>query len=248
MRFDMAKVIVERPRLGSRLPSKGKGYERRTRPLLWDQLPRHERMKERGGRRKFLNEHLAPLRRYLAGNVGRPWDKVFADVCRYLDRNSAVQDHVRDHLEDYVAINVLLHQGQLCHGDGYGIGQPLRSLFYVCPQSGILKKNRLARRWHFRPKPKLRIHFCDDGAGLVRKDGVWLIIEWQTIPKSVKAPGRRDPFAAQVSAWDVLQNANLDRDEAERIYGRPIHAVSVRRANKREIRTVVNSYPHTNVL
>ena len=51
-------------------------------------------------------------------------DKIFADVCRCLDRNSAVQDHVRDHLEDYVATRVILHGGQLCQGNGYRIGEP----------------------------------------------------------------------------------------------------------------------------
>src|SRR5438309_9686382 len=29
---------------------------------------------------KWLNENLAPLRRYLESNVGRPWSKVYAEI------------------------------------------------------------------------------------------------------------------------------------------------------------------------
>jgi len=67
----MAKVIVERPRHGSRLPTKGKGYDRRGARIAWDDQPRREGMKLRGGGGKSLNEHLGPLRRYLAGQPGR---------------------------------------------------------------------------------------------------------------------------------------------------------------------------------
>ena len=50
------------------------------------------------GHTKWLNEHLGPLRRYLDSQVGRPWDKVFSEICAHIDRSSAVQDHVRDHV------------------------------------------------------------------------------------------------------------------------------------------------------
>src|SRR4051794_34642498 len=73
MREDMAQVIIERPRRGSRLPTKGKGYDRRAARLGWDNAVKAEGIKVRGGRGKSLNENLAPLRRYLASQLGRPW-------------------------------------------------------------------------------------------------------------------------------------------------------------------------------
>jgi hypothetical protein len=208
--------------------------------MAWEDQPKREGMKVRGGRSKSLNEHLGPLRRYLAGQVGRPWDKAFADICRYLDRGSAVQDHVRDHLNDFVAVRVIVHNGQLCHGDGYGIGTPLRTPYYVCPRSGILKKNKSRRpKVFFRRLEKLRIYFVRGNEALIRHEGAWCWITWQEMPATT--PGRT--FALP---WDALLKRQLWREESMRIYGRPVHVVSVRRACKREIRQAVNSYPYPN--
>src|SRR4051812_39875839 len=107
MRADMAKVIVERPRVGSRARGKGKGYKRRLARIAPEDRPRREGMKHHGGNTKSLNEHLGPLGRYLEGQVGRPWNDVFAEICAHIDRNSAVQDHVRDHLGDFVTTDVV---------------------------------------------------------------------------------------------------------------------------------------------
>jgi hypothetical protein len=243
----MAKVIVERPRYGSRLPTKGKGYDRRAAGFDVEDQPKREGMKIRGRAGKSLNEHLAPLRRYLGKQVGRPWDKIFADVCRFLDRNSAVQDHVRDHLDDYVATCVIVHGGQLCHGNGYGVGRPLRSLFFVCPLTGILKKNPNYRRSYFGQLDNLTIRVLDQGAALVCKDGAWHLITTQTFLERVWIHGKGYDPAAPLQRWDALMNKNLYLEEAVRIYGYPMHAVAARRANKREVRQVVNTYPQTNV-
>ena len=93
MREDMARVIVQRPRIPDRDARKG-------RSLPLDQLPAQEGMRRPhvrfwGG--KQLNEDLAPLRRYLERErqVGRPWDKVYANIAKHLRADSTVQQHVR---------------------------------------------------------------------------------------------------------------------------------------------------------
>jgi len=99
MRADMSRVIVERPRRG--------GGDRRGRAVPFENLPQHEGMRrphQRSGGAKELNENLAPLRRYLERQVGRPWDKVYAEIAKHLRADNAVQQHVRDHLRDFVAI------------------------------------------------------------------------------------------------------------------------------------------------
>src|SRR4051812_32542010 len=104
MREDMAKVIVERPRGGWRLKSP-KGYRKRWRKFAAEEMPKKESIKRpwaSGG--KWLSEHLAPLRRFLWSQVGRPWDKVFSEICQHIRLDSAVQSHVRDHLKDFVEV------------------------------------------------------------------------------------------------------------------------------------------------
>lgn len=152
MRADMAKVIVERPRVGSRTGGKfrNKGRLREMQRLGLEGLPRCEgikRMWSNGG--KYLNEHLGPLRRYLDSQVGRPWDKVFAEICAHIKLNSAVQSHVRDHALQYVVRNVDLVDGRPWSrpGDPYG---PARRLlpgtWWVDPRSGLLRREPLRRR------------------------------------------------------------------------------------------------------
>ena len=134
MREDMSRVIVERPRLGGGRTRKG-----RARPL--EDLPKQEGMQRphmRSGDWKELNENLAPLRRYLERQVGRPWNKVYSEISRHLRVDNPVQQHVRDHLSDFVAIKPRRRPGAV-----YGKGQRDRlwyQLLYVDPKDGLLKR------------------------------------------------------------------------------------------------------------
>lgn len=76
----------------------------------WESQPAKQGMKYRWADTKSLNEKLAPLRRYLVRQVGRPWDKVYSEISANLKATNAVQQHVRDHLEDYVAMKLCFNK------------------------------------------------------------------------------------------------------------------------------------------
>lgn len=141
MRHDMYKVIVERPRIGA-----GNSRCRRT-PDDPEDSPRQEGLRRRHTRHKCLNENLRPLERYLASQVGRPWDKVYSEICAGIDRRNTVQQHIHEHLEDFVAIRVTSIDGVLYECNTYGSRVRLdgywASRFYVDPDSGMLRANRL---------------------------------------------------------------------------------------------------------
>ena len=113
MRKDMSKVIVERPRLGHSAAGKKPG---RTQALVDDD---GEPIRAKGAREpkrppvktKNFNETLNPLKRYLASNVGRPWNKVYSEISEHLKPTSTVQQHVRDHLDDFVATKTRMKGG-----------------------------------------------------------------------------------------------------------------------------------------
>jgi hypothetical protein len=138
MREDMSRVIVERPRLGGGRTRKG-----RARPL--EDLPKQEGMQRphmRSGDWKMLNENLAPLRRYLERQVGRPWDKIYSEIARHLRVDNAVQQHVRDHLSDFVAVRPRRRSGKAYIAGG-NIGRHDRLWYqplYVDPKDGLLKR------------------------------------------------------------------------------------------------------------
>ncbi|MBV8888168.1 MAG: hypothetical protein JO305_00710 [Alphaproteobacteria bacterium] len=140
MRSDMLRVIVERPRRG--------GINRRGRSPPIAALPLRESMHRpyyASGRRKEFNDNLAPLLRYLERQVGRPWDKIYGEIAVHSRGGGTMQQHLRNHLSDFVAVKPRLRNGwyfafgrqkqrfsRLWH-------QPL----YVDEKDGILKRTDL---------------------------------------------------------------------------------------------------------
>jgi hypothetical protein len=100
MRPDMPKILVERPRPQSRV-SRGRDGRKFRDQSDAPFLP----MKAGYRDPKSLNENLRPLARYLERQVGRPWDKVYSEVCAVIDGRSAVQRHILEHLHQYVAVH-----------------------------------------------------------------------------------------------------------------------------------------------
>jgi len=103
MRKDMFKIIVERPRRGGKW-----GKEGRKANLDPSEQPKTESMRKSHRDRKSLNENLKPLERYFISQVGRPWDKVYSEVCEHLSSGSTVKEHVKNHVKDLVRLNVTI--------------------------------------------------------------------------------------------------------------------------------------------
>ena len=116
-------------------------------------LPRAHRPQARGapGRNpKCLNENLAPLRRYLAKQAGRPWDQVFSEISGKIRLDNAVQKHVRDHVHDFVASTTRLKDGVIYVVDRSDRLVPLAEArwldLYVHPATGVLRRTDGAAR------------------------------------------------------------------------------------------------------
>ncbi len=149
MREDMFKVIVERPRWGRKYAAKSK--------LRYDKVPDRKRatgrrmVLEHRGYTKDLNENLAPLRRYLNKQVGRPWNKVYSEICVSLDTGSTVKQHVRDHLSDFILTRVgIARDGSFYATNHWGdptAPQRWWADLYVDPRDGLIKRTeKLCRK------------------------------------------------------------------------------------------------------
>lgn len=211
MREDMFKVIVTRPRIGSRYkPSAKSRADALARKRVTGKRLALET--ERLGTR-YLNEHLGPLKRYLHRQVGRRWDDVFSDICARLDTGSTVKMHVREHLDDYVIRRTWAVEG----GDVWGAPQwgPLRSvtlghaLFYVEPDTGVLRRvsdlrdrlglsnRRSERRYRaygypirYEAEPPAR--WLDANRCHAKLHGIWYALE--LLPKGVADDGTVKTF------------------------------------------------------
>ena len=238
MREDMAKVLVERPRIrGGYTPGPVKGYRKRLRRQLdsEDSPPPREGMKVRGGKTKHFNEHLSPLRRFLDSNVGRPWDKVYGEICSHVDRGNVVQKHILTHLFDYVVTKVILIDGQPCNGEaGRRYGEPLRESesyhqWYVCPKSGLLRRSRHVRRRKQSDEPRPRIVRIGPTEMCLERNGQWELLTVAPLPEEL----------AQKPRYDVVRKRLVypwSRCEAQGFYGAPVYATSRRPISKRELR------------
>ncbi|MGH8049434.1 MAG: hypothetical protein ACREPB_02105, partial [Arenimonas sp.] len=188
MREDMYKVIVERPRHGR--------YRKSEYPCPQDleESPSHEGLKKRHRYRKSLNENLNPLKRFLAKQVNRPWDKVFSELCQNIDRRNTVQQHIHQHIDDFVARELITIDGELCTMEYWG-PSPLsgrgQSKLYVDPDTGILRKNifrestRAEEKLNALAEEKKRNskrRALDKRHQLLQLSGLWYFVTVDTVP------------------------------------------------------------------
>lgn len=226
MRTDMFKVIVERPR-------RWKGSDDYARRLRRDfDGPPRLGMRAGYGYRD-LNENLNPLQRYLRSQVGRPWDKVYSEIASTIDRRNTVQQHVYQHLHQFVAIKVAWQDGRLIDlGAYYGIDKVGQEL-YVDPRTGLLRRNKGYRTWAQRSRERAREHeakvnarkrIVDDVTQLHLIDDEWYEIRFAPLPTGEER-------------FDVLRKkmtAELDHSHARaQGYGR-VYAATKRQLSHRE--------------
>ncbi|HET7716185.1 MAG TPA: hypothetical protein VFK86_11205 [Bauldia sp.] len=144
MRGDLAQVIIERPRRGGLERRKGRP------PRDADGLPAAEGMRrphvlKRTG--KSFNDLFGPIRRYLDKQVGRPWNKVYSEICAPLRAGRLIDDHLKRHIRELVAFDVVMDESgrprrRVAAGDYSGVFQP----YFVHPRTGILKRTSRPRR------------------------------------------------------------------------------------------------------
>jgi hypothetical protein len=217
MRADMYKVIVERPRRGG-------GVEFNSEARLFrnsEDTPYKIGIKKGHSRRKSLNENLNPLKRFLESQVGRPWDKVYSELSKGIDRRNTVQEHIYAHIEQFVAIKTQWQETEnkpnsnghcvIVKNKGWrGAWLTLREShteLYVHPNSGLLLKNPYYERWsaQSRRERKLKEKTIASQLHIISPRLEYRIIDeqWYEIIKEQFPNCEAD---SKVLRWDAVQN------------------------------------------
>jgi len=134
--------------------------------------------------RKEFGENLKPLARFLASNVGRPWDKVYSEIRDVCEPSGTVNAHIYQHLWDMVRKDVFIGEdGKIWERSNYTPERPLVapqgawwSGFYVHPVHGLLCKtpNREKRSRQYE-SAQHQEGVREDRVVIIRKTGqVWL--------------------------------------------------------------------------
>lgn len=214
MRPDMDKVIVERPRYGSRSRSRKKGYRKQLQKSDFAELPRNEPMLGRWrGLEKCFNEHLGPMRRFLRSQVGRPWNHVYRDLREHVRFDNVVQKHVLTHVWEFVHRHVDVIDGQIVVRPGTGWRRTLHTgEMYVCPKSGHLK---IIRSPSLNTDLPHRIQF-DPLVQYHRQDNAWWEVRLRELPDEPEG------------LWDAWLEQPVSADRCWAAFGGKYMAISKR--------------------
>jgi len=231
MRQDLAKVICEDARRGSRDYMGGrKGYvaELRFRVAAdrdrdhseLECLPGHESMRGRlsGNRRRF-SENLGALRGIVLRAVGHPWDDVYGELCRLVSpTGSNIERHVHQHLGDFLIMKTRMGSGgvEYCNSSG-ACWTPLgedrgrwrrRQPCYVHPLSRlVLRVPDPARR---EAPPARRSVLPGDGplSRYARLKGIWYELRLEPAAYRRVPTGTGDAWRLIVHDCAIVQLAN----------------------------------------
>ena len=185
MRSDMAKVVVEQPRYGSR--NRSLKTARKIRPVEvhedFDSGPVRAPARRWS---KELGEHLTPLWRFLRTNLGRPWDRVYSEIRSRLDGRSVTGKHVLDHLGWEVETDCFLVDGKPMR-QGWNGPAKIHG-FYVHPKTGLLLEAPRYRPPYLRPGRRWEVLFVEaaDGRLFQRIKEVWYRVAYGAHPQSGK--------------------------------------------------------------
>jgi hypothetical protein len=237
MKKDFAKIVTERPRAGGK--KYGTDHRQKEKHLDDDFSLKREPMSMGRGTKHFTDV-LGPIVKYLDKQVGRPWDKIYSEFCQNFSKNSVSQSHLLDHVKQFVETNVqyFLENKQKVPYDSEGrrlVSYSRYSHFYVCPETGLLKKVKRESFKYKKPEPQ---GFKEiDGKSYKEKDGIWYEVV-------LKDYSWKDASNKYFAAFDVLYNKlynevncyNRKKGYYEQPYGREAFCIQKRQLNKKEIK------------
>lgn len=243
----MYKVIVERPR-------KGKHPYAPAEKLRNDPDGPSFLGMRAGYGHPGLNENLRPLRRFLEAQVGRPWNKVFAEISRGIDRRNTVQQHIYQHLDDFIAVQAQWRNGEIVDlKDGFNRYPRWRQTLFVDPRTGLIRKKpgpsrtQLRREQEERDRASVsaRRRVLSADLWLMRLDDQWYEVRIAPLPR----PVYRDVVVAGETRFRRLDRSVFDvalkipvrsqefADGREEMYGRrEVYALSKRQLSRSELK------------
>jgi hypothetical protein len=255
MRDDMFKVIVERPRKKPWVtPKTARAYRNS------EEVPAKIGIKQGHETRKWLNENLAPLKRWLESQVNRPWDKVYAKLCANIDRRNTVQEHIFAHIDSFVERETRLIDGSVYVTENWPRNlvpiEESRATLYVHPKTGILRNNRHRVTWRqvrdekrVAEKAEMMTKRRDisDTEQLHKIDGVWYHVTLAPMDEGRPYHDSKTGLMelAYAKRWDVIRKQMVSRrrhsgdrkpDSATLFGKRYVYAAEKRQLSNAELR------------
>lgn len=175
MRKDFAKLLVQSPRAN---PS-GLRYKlarRVGKQIEEDEVGKIQGMRRpynRNYSRKEFGEYFAPMLGMLKKNVGRPWNKVYSELCEVLTGGGTVIQHAKVHLFQYVEVSPQWVDGKPCNFKYGGEFPSLRPGSYYVDQRGLLRVVKQPKKSGPRLKEEVTFVELSKTEAYVKHEGIW---------------------------------------------------------------------------
>jgi len=219
MRADMDRVVIERPRANRSGAVLRKRVERSRMKRMGEDAPTKATMSP--GRRfgydcKNLADLINPLYRWLDKQVGRPWDKVWSEVCQTLKGGTTSLDHIKGHVESGVTQN---HDVRMVDGFPHYSGRrglnPMTAGDRYVDDKGFLRMvpriKENTSRGRYKSEVKAPPYVEKDGKFYKEIEGIWFELTmvpyvgpWLTFSQQHKLPGLWANYENQYTIRDKV--------------------------------------------
>lgn len=265
MRDDLDKLLCERERSRSwdhysnyrnlkkfeQLHNDDYDAEDFERPFASASSGSRESMKFRyGWNAKGFGENLNPLYGLIRKSVGRPWNKVYSELCRVFDPRSTTGKHILQHVYDQLARpeNTYINEsGNIYVRNPYRVDEQIADTYftyYVDPRDGIIKRNvaRKTHRQRMRDAAERRAveeakskRVIDAETELHLINGAWFEVKFQTFKANAHTVARTYGGKSIVYHTEYIYPLMYDVLKRTHVYA-PKVAVSKRTLNRRELK------------
>ena len=219
----MKKVVVERPRRGSRQRNNKFGARLRYIPDYdYDDQPKKARGFESytNGSEKSFTDVLGPLRGFLRKNLGRPWDKIYSELSAGLDKRKVTGKHIFDHVHWMVEKHCFIGNdgGVYSKSDGEW---PVTGM-YVHPRTGLLCEVPRCKRKRWKQPEDANFLRVSDSLAYRKHNDIWYRVTIE--PRFVHWKDANRPI------WDIFLKKHVTLD-----YGKHWVALEKWQCSRREV-------------
>lgn len=194
MRSDVNKVLTECYKVGCKFGAPK--FPRHVTNEIFDETGgkigmRYEHVRAKKHVTKSFGENLGYLRGFVHSSIGRNWDEVYSEIVRVLDRRSTTQEHIFQHLFDYITVKTIRIDGEIYKRSSWGESLLPISGIYVDPETKIImpapvrvkektywqliREEKLARK-------KVLNSFCEMHQA---ENGLWYTYSIKPIPETI---------------------------------------------------------------
>lgn len=234
MRRDMAKILCETYKVGGRWDGNRKvRHSKRFNEYVGEvggKIGIHKALHVAQIDGRSFGENLAPLYRYVSRQVGRPWSKVYSEICASCEKNGAVNNHIFLHLYDYI-----VRPEEVKFRDGkpgrivYGGWKPIEvrqeghyyKAYYVDPRDGLIKKAKVCKRTPFKheqiaQEKAKRKKVINDYLEFHKIEDLWFKYELADCPRPI--PVFLKPTRMSDDEWNKLTKSERETVGVKRYY------------------------------